>query len=265
MNQSQKNRKERERAHYNALAIHFQKQPSKEKWQKDAHLLQHELYISYEYFESLLKIHSPGKMVLDYGCGTGIHSISPIRYGAREVIGIDLSEESLSIASERARVAGVEGRAIFQIMDCENLEFPDNSFDLILDGGAFSSLDLEHAMPEITRVLKTDGMLIGIETLGHNPIFNLKRRLNVWRGTRTKWAADHIFTMRDLERARGFFDKIEARFFHLTALFAMPFRNLPGAKSILKICDKIDAILLHVPFLKKYAFKTVFIFSHPKK
>ncbi len=265
MNQSQKNRKEEEREHYNALALHWEKQSSKEKWQKDAHMIKHDLYTSYIYLESLLKIHSSGKTVLDYGCGTGIHSICSIQYGAISVIGIDISEESLTIARERARKAGVEEKTIFQIMDCENMKFPDNTFDIILDGGTFSSLDLTKALPELARVLKPEGMIIGIETLGHNPIFNIKRRLNVLRGTRTKWAADHIFKMSDFTLMRRHFHKIEARFFHLTALSLMPFIKIPGVNFALKIADKLDNSLLRIQFLKKYAFKTVFIFSHPKK
>ena len=160
-------------------------------------MIEHDSYISYRHLESLLKKYSAGKTVLDYGCGTGIHSISPIHYGAKYVVGIDISEESLKIAREHARREGVAEKVTFKIMDCEKMEFPDNSFDIILDCGAFSSLDLEYALQELARVLKPDGMLIGIETLGHNPFANLKRRLNHLRGTRTKWAAGHILKMDD--------------------------------------------------------------------
>ena len=83
-------------------------------------------------------------------------------------------------------------------MNAEELEFPDNSFDIVIDGGTFSSLRLDVALKEIARILKPEGTVIGIETLGHNPLTNIKRVWNVARGTRTKWAADHIFKMRDL-------------------------------------------------------------------
>lgn len=265
MNQSPKNRQEEEREHYNAFAIHWQRQFSKKKWLSDVHLVQHNLYESYKYLELLIKKYSAGQIVLDYGCGTGIHSICPIQYGAIRVVGIDISDESLKIAKKHAQIANAEEKVHFKIMDCENLEFPDNSFDIILDGGTFSSLNLEKALAELARVLKPDGKIIGIETLGHNPIFNLKRRLNVLLGTRTRWAADHIFKLSDFTIMRRYFNKIDARFFHLTALSVMPFIKIPGARFALKATDKLDSALLKIPFLKKYAFKTVFIASQPKK
>ncbi|PIU24464.1 hypothetical protein COT12_00910, partial [Candidatus Berkelbacteria bacterium CG08_land_8_20_14_0_20_39_8] len=78
-------------------------------------------------------------------------------------------------------------------MDCEKMEFPDNLFDIIFDGGTFSSIDLVKAYPELSRVLKPDGFLIGIETFGHNPFTNLKRKINKLIGKRTEWATAHIF------------------------------------------------------------------------
>ena len=50
----------------------------------------------------------------------------------------------------------------------------NNKFDLILDYGTFSSLDIQLALPELIRVLKPNGTIIAVETLGHNPLFNLK-------------------------------------------------------------------------------------------
>jgi len=40
--------------------------------------------------------------LLDFGCGTGIHSIFPAKWGA-EVYGIDISEKSIEIAKEWAK------------------------------------------------------------------------------------------------------------------------------------------------------------------
>jgi ubiquinone/menaquinone biosynthesis C-methylase UbiE len=258
-------RKQQETAHYNSLAKQWQQVDDNDKWQTDAHQLRHDDYLSYIYLDKLLAKFSQGKKVLDYGCGTGIHSLTPLRIGAKEVVGIDLSEESLKIARERAKKEKLADQTRFIKMDCEKLEFDDNSFDIILDGGTFSSLDLDKALPELARVLKPFGKLIGIETLGHNPIFNLKRKWNVARGTRTKWAADHIFKVDDFTRVKKYFNQIQVKYFHLTVLFALPLRKIPGTPFIIKLLDKIDSILLKIPLLQKYAFKVVFVFSEPKK
>lgn len=258
-------RKQQEITHYDFLAKQWQAINDADKWQTDAHQLKHEDYSSYAFLDDLLKKYCHDKKVLDYGCGTGIHSLAPLKYGASEVIGIDLSEESLKIARERAEKEGLADKTQFIKMDCEHLEFPDNSFDVILDSGTFSSLDLDKVLSEIARVLKSDGKLIGIETLGHNPLTNLKRKLNFIRGNRTKWALNHIFKVNDLKLVKKYFDSIQMKYFHLTVLFAMPFRKIPGMIVVIKLLDKFDSLLLKIPFLQKYGFKIVFVFSEPKK
>ena len=150
-------------------------------------------------------------------------------------------------------------------MDCENLEFEDNSFDIVLDGGAFSSLDLDKVFPEITRVLKPDGLLIGIETFGHNPFINFKRKINRMKGKRTEWAEGHIFREESIKLAKEYFDKVEVRYFHVVSWIILPFLGLPGGKIILKLFEGLDDIFVKLPFFKKLAFKVVFIFSEPKK
>ena len=185
------------------------------------------------------------------------------KWGA-EVIGIDLSEPSLGIARERARKEGVEDKIKFLVMDCENMEFPDNSFDIIFDGGTFSSLNIEKAFPELARVLKVDGFLLGIETLGHNPFANFKRKINKKKGKRTEWAADHIIQLKDLEYAKDYFGRIETRFFHLISWIVFPFLRIPGFRILLKLLEIGDRGLLKLLFLRKYAFKVTFVFSQPK-
>jgi len=148
-------------------------------------------------------------------------------------------------------------------MDCEKMGFPDNYFDIIFDGGTFSSIDLDKAYLELERILKPQGFLLGIETFGHNPFTNLKRKINKLIGKRTGWAAEHIFKTKDLEEAKKYFNKIEVHYFHLISWLVFPFLNLPGGKAFLKLLEFIDGVLLKIPFLRKYAFKVVFIFSCP--
>jgi phosphatidylethanolamine/phosphatidyl-N-methylethanolamine N-methyltransferase len=72
----------------------------------------------------------PGQRILEVGVGTGL-SLPYFRPDSR-VTGIDVSEEMLAKARHRAehkRLAQVEG---LHVMDAENLEFPDSSFDAVL-------------------------------------------------------------------------------------------------------------------------------------
>jgi len=257
-------RKKEEIEHYDKKAEEWLEKDKKLQTTTDFEGFDFNLLSSFRFCYQYLKDKCHNKKLLDYGCGNGIHSIFPAKCGV-EVIGIDLSESFLKIAKERAEREGVEDKIRFLKMDCEKMEFPDNSFDIIFDGGTFSSLDFKMAIPELARVLKPEGFLLGIETFGHNPFTNLKRKLNRVMGKRTEWAASHIFQMKDLELVKNYFNKIEVEYFHLISWAAFPFLNLPGGKILLNFLEIIDRGLLKIHFLRKYAFKVVFIFSQPKK
>jgi ubiquinone/menaquinone biosynthesis C-methylase UbiE len=220
---------------------------------------------SFRFFYKLLGKYCNDKLVLDYGCGNGVHSAIPLEAGAKKVIAIDLSEKSLEIAKNRLKGEVLERKIEFKKMDCENTEFPDNYFDLVMDAGTFSSLDLNKVFPELKRILKPGGILIGIETFGHNPLANLKRSFNKLFGKRTSWAAEHIFQEKDIEEARKYFSGIETYFFHPISFLTIPFLSFPGGKALLKIFELLDKIILALPFLKKYSFKVVFVFKNPTK
>lgn len=204
-----------------------------------------------------------GKDMLDYGCGMGIYSFFPLQKGARKVVGIDLSEKSLEVAKARAGRSGYSKQTEFLTMDCEKTSFPDSSFDIIFDSGTLYALDKEKAIAEICRILKKDGVFIAIETLGHNPLTNFKRRINSMRGLRTEWAVHNIVKMENLKMFSHYFETSEFRFFHIISWLALPFLGLPGGKILLGLLENLDRFLLLFPFFKKFAFKTVFILSHP--
>lgn len=258
-------RKKKEIEYYNKQAEEWLNEKFKKDWKTDFEGFSPVLLSSFRFCYKILGENCQDKEVLDYGCGNGIHSIFPAKMGAKKIIGIDLSESQLKIAKERVKRKGLEDKVEYLLMDAEKMDFPANSFDIIFDGGTFSSIDLNRALPELARVLKPDGFLIGIETFGHNPFTNLKRKINKITGKRTGWAAEHILKMDDLRTAKNYFNKIETKFFHLISWLVFPFLNLPGGKFLLKILEAADGIFLKIPFLRKYGFKTVFIFSKPKK
>jgi len=219
---------------------------------------------SYIFLKNISKGRIKGKKVLDYGCGMGLN-LEWISSLAKEVVGIDLSEKSLRIAQKMALDKKLENTELI-LMDCEKLEFEDNFFDVVFDGGTFSSLDIEKALPELKRVLRSDGYILGIETFGHNPFTNLKRKFNKITKKRTEWAEGHIIKEKDFKTIKEHFEDLEVHYFHLISWIVFPFMSMPRAISALRLFEKIDGLLIHVaPFLKKYSFKIVFILKNPKK
>lgn len=72
------------------------------------------------------------------------------------VVGIDLSGEMVRIAQDEAAGRGLAVQV--QVMDAEQLDFPDVSFDRVLCGfGVMFFLRLDRALGEFRRVLKPGG------------------------------------------------------------------------------------------------------------
>ncbi|MFW6161020.1 MAG: class I SAM-dependent methyltransferase [Acidobacteriota bacterium] len=101
-----------------------------------------------------------GKKVLDAGCGTGIFSIIFARKGASEVVGIDISEGSLSTGQKLKERFGPENIS-FRKGDMLSLPFQDASFDIIWAWGTVHhTTDPFRAIEELMRVLKKGGSLL---------------------------------------------------------------------------------------------------------
>ena len=200
--------------------------------------------------------------VLDFGCGNGENGIFAAQCGAN-VTGVDISPEGVENANLNAQQADVSDHCKFQVMDGENMEFSDNTFDFAVEYGVLHHVDLNASMKELKRVLKPDGEMICVEALRHNPLIHLYRKMTPH--LRTEWEYEHILSVKDLNVARKNFHEVEVKFFHLAVLAAVPFRKTPIFGFLCKILDKIDKVLLKGEFIGKYGWVMVFTMKKPKK
>jgi 2-polyprenyl-3-methyl-5-hydroxy-6-metoxy-1,4-benzoquinol methylase len=112
--------------------------------------------------------------ILDIGCGTGRHTIELTKRGYH-VTGVDLSENQIKRAREKAQETGVTIN--FQTQDARNLPF-DGEFDLVimLCEGGFSLMETDEMNFEILRnakkALKNNGKLIFTTLNGLFPLFH---------------------------------------------------------------------------------------------
>jgi phosphatidylethanolamine/phosphatidyl-N-methylethanolamine N-methyltransferase len=100
-----------------------------------------------------------GGRVLEVGVGTGI-SLPQYAPNLR-IFGTDISEAMLRKAKERVteqHLGNIEGLAV---MDAEKLEFPDDSFDVVMAQYVVTAVpNPEAALDEFARVLRPGGELI---------------------------------------------------------------------------------------------------------
>src|SRR5205823_5093648 len=107
------------------------------------------------------------------------------------------------------------------------------------------------------------GEMICIEALRHNPLIHLYRKRTPH--LRTEWEVEHILTVDHLRRAEQYFEKVEARFFHLAVLAAVPLRKTRVFRRLRLFLDGVDRRLLKRPFIGKYAWIMAFTISKPRK
>jgi SAM-dependent methyltransferase len=114
------------------------------------------------------------KKVVEYGCGLGKMSILLARSGA-QVSAFDISEGSVEVAQQQARLYGVESQISFAVAVAEKLPYADASFDL-----AFGSAVLHHIEPaagaaELARIMRPGARGAFTEPLGTNPAVKFVR------------------------------------------------------------------------------------------
>lgn len=101
----------------------------------------------------------PGMTLLDAGCGPGSITVDLAKIIApAQVIGVDINEQHLNLATRYAHLRGVEN-VRFQPGDLTQLDFPDGSFDAVFVHGVIEFLNAERAFSEIYRVLKPGGVV----------------------------------------------------------------------------------------------------------
>jgi ubiquinone/menaquinone biosynthesis C-methylase UbiE len=121
----------------------------------------------------------PGEKILDAGCGTGIFTLDYLAQGA-EVVGLDLSEPMLRLASEKS--AGYAFSAIRGDMQC--LPFKDNAFDKVVSVTALEFIaDGRKAADELFRVTRSGGRVV-VATLNSLSPWATRRRAKTQRGQR---------------------------------------------------------------------------------
>lgn len=114
-----------------------------------------------EWEKSVSKLFSPGSRILDIGCGLGREAFALHDLGF-EVVGIDISKEVISRVKQLSADKGY--KILFSEYDGEHLDFPDNSFDVVLIwaqtlGLLYGDELKSRYLSKCKRVLKTGGLL----------------------------------------------------------------------------------------------------------
>lgn len=131
-----------------------------------------------------------GKRVLDLGCGYGWHCRYALERGAREVVGVDISQRML----EQARCRTISERCRYLHMAMEDIDFPEACFDVVISSLALHYVrDYADVLRRVAVCLKSGGdFVFSVE----HPVFTAYGNQDWYRdgeGRALHWPVDRYF------------------------------------------------------------------------
>ena len=189
-----------------------------------------------EYYESLIAGYcGNGVKVLEYGCGEGWNAFHISQWGGH-IYGIDIADEQIGRAQKKSTEMGLQEKVTFEVMDAENLTYPDNYFDVVCGTGILHHLNIERALGEIARVLKPTGYAFFMEPLGTNPCINFFRYLTPSYRTH----GERPLRSPDLKRMQEYFNEVHYKYFDASTLLGFPFKGTSHEKKVINTLDALD-------------------------
>jgi 2-polyprenyl-3-methyl-5-hydroxy-6-metoxy-1,4-benzoquinol methylase len=215
---------------------------------------------SYWYVAELAVQHfkSNKRHLLDFGCGPGYTAVQYAKIGY-QVTGFDISPNNIEHAKQLASKYNFEDRTSFSVGLAEVLDFPNESFDIVIGVDILHHVDIGKAIPQCLRVLRPRGVAIFHEPI-RIPVFDTLResRFGTWLVPNSLSFERHItedekkLTAGDLELIKSFDPTMDLRSFLLFSRLEKFFR---GQQEVL---EKFDHFLFKwLPFSQRFGGRIV--------
>jgi len=109
-------------------------------------------------FKLLPKLDKP--RILDAGCGSGFPTIELAKLSNGKVVGVDIDQSLLSELQRKIERENLSDRVETRKCSMFELDFPDETFNIVWFEGATRMIGFEKALKEWRRLLKPNGFLV---------------------------------------------------------------------------------------------------------
>ena len=109
-------------------------------------------------FKMLPKLEEPH--ILDIGCGSGLPTIELAKLSDGKIIGIDINQSLLDKLNRKIEEEGLSSRVKTAKCSVLEMNFPDESFDIIWAEGVVRIMGFEKSLKEWNRLLKPNGFMV---------------------------------------------------------------------------------------------------------
>ncbi len=109
-------------------------------------------------FNTLPRLNNP--RILDIGCGSGVPTIELARLSNGEIIGLDNDQGLLNRLEKKVYEEGLAGRV--KTLNCSilDMDFPNESFNIIWSEGSIFVVGFKMGLVEWRRFLKPNGFMV---------------------------------------------------------------------------------------------------------
>jgi len=98
--------------------------------------------------------------ILDVGCGSGVPTMELTRLSNGTIVGFDINQSLLNLFVKKIMKLGVSDRVKAIKCSIFDMEFPDESFDIIWAEGSISVIGFKKGLQEWKRFLKPNGFIV---------------------------------------------------------------------------------------------------------
>lgn len=108
-------------------------------------------------FYTLPKMDNP--KILDVGCGTGVPTITLARISNGEILATDIDQNALDYLNEKIKNNRLEDRVKTINLSLFNLDFPDDSFDIIWVEGSIFAIGFQKGLEDWRHLIRDNGFM----------------------------------------------------------------------------------------------------------
>ena len=116
-------------------------------------------------FNMLPEIDSP--RILDVGCGSGVPTMELARLSNGQIIALDINQPHLDRLKKKTEEAGLSDRVKTVKCSMFDMDFPDESFDIIWSEGSIWIIGFRRGLKEWRQFLKPNGFLVVHDEIGN--------------------------------------------------------------------------------------------------
>jgi ArsR family transcriptional regulator len=128
----------------------------------------------------------PPLEVADFGCGTGLLSVSIARW-AKSVVAVDSSKAALDEARARAKKAGLKNVSFLR-EDLQKLSLPSGRTDLVVISQSLHHMEApERVLEQAARILRKGGTAMVLELMPHEESWVVERLGHKHLGFAPEW------------------------------------------------------------------------------